>query len=103
MLSGKIYLKLECRLCFQTALSVRVCGGEGQHKFILCRECDALYDYPNLEKVYQAIPFGVELTCPTCEANLDFGERHETSHWATEQEIIDAGWGEYIFYPDQST
>lgn len=94
----KIYLEPYCRICKQPALRVRVCGGE-QHKFVFCDACNAAYAHPNLQHVYQAIPQNAEQKCPKCDANLAFGDRHETSHWAVEQEIIDEGWDKFIFYP----
>lgn len=99
----KYYLTVDCNVCFQPALRIVVCGGDERHKLVYCTECFSLYNQPNLETMYPYIASKAKLKCPKCGINLASGETHKTLQWATEQEIIDHGWGEFIFYPDQFT
>lgn len=93
-----IYLTLDCKSC-RMGLSVHICNGINKHHFLMCDECYAIWDSPEtLIDEIGYFPEAHDNYC-TCGEEKIFSEN---SRWATEEEIINFGWGEYIFRPDTS-
>jgi len=79
-----------CPVCGGGLLGVRACAGPA-HLVILCDECDALWQTPEISDLPQ-FPEQPDLPCPECGAQLRAGR----SRWATRGEIESAGWAGFL-------
>ena len=77
-----------CPRCEQGCVGIRVCCG-GHEPLCVCDECDAVWTRPELTGPPL---YPVDDCCPLCDEPL----WPLPSHWATRQEIVEAGWGAFI-------
>ena len=85
-MASVLYVVGDCSSCETGPLGVRICGGCGT-PYLLCDECDALWDGIDLSQPprFVAQP---DLPCPSCGQSLG----RKPGHWASFAEIEAAGW-----------
>jgi hypothetical protein len=98
--TGYWYAKGVCPVCYASTLGF-VVGSDGRRVLLLCCECDACYQEP--------APVGWEqATFPSSPAffveELGCSVKFPEARWATQKEIEDRGWGEFVggYYPGRA-